>query len=208
MPTTPTQRDRSQDLAATPPCPETPWATNLIKLVWSRSILSSPTLHGAEAAAPPHHAFLLPSPRSARLLVFGDKGAAEPRRSRLLRHRAVGKWGGSGIRSRGGSAAPSLPSEAPLAVSARAAVPEARAAGPRHHRRLPGAGAGSAAERWLAGIIGAGRSWTAWMILVLSIPCRYAEVIPRSGCPSWRPLTSRGIPSRDISMNGTQAHIG
>ena len=50
-----------------------------------------------------------------------------------------------------------------------------------------------------AGIIGAGRSWTAWMISVLSIPRRYAEVIPRSACPSWRCMTSSGIPSRDIS---------
>ena len=33
---------------------------------------------------------------------------------------------------------------------------------------------------WVAGIIGAGRSWTAWTISVLSIPRRYAEVIARS----------------------------
>jgi hypothetical protein len=39
---------------------------------------------------------------------------------------------------------------------------------------------------WVAGIIGAGRSWTAWTISVLSIPRRYTEVIARSACPSWR----------------------
>ena len=43
--------------------------------------------------------------------------------------------------------------------------------------------------------MGAGRSWTAWMISVLSIPRRYADVIPRSACPSWRCMTSSGIPS-------------
>ena len=32
----------------------------------------------------------------------------------------------------------------------------------------------------VAGIMGAGRSWTAWMISVVSIPCRYEEVISRS----------------------------
>jgi hypothetical protein len=31
-----------------------------------------------------------------------------------------------------------------------------------------------------AGIIGAGRSWTVWMISVLSIPRRYTDVIARS----------------------------
>jgi hypothetical protein len=55
------------------------------------------------------------------------------------------------------------------------------------------------ASRCPAGIIGAGRSWTAWMTSVLSIPRRYAEVIARSACPSWRWITSSGIPSRDIS---------
>ena len=45
-----------------------------------------------------------------------------------------------------------------------------------------------------AGIIGTGRSCTVWMISVLSIPRRYAEVIPRSACPSCRCMTSSGIP--------------
>ena len=43
----------------------------------------------------------------------------------------------------------------------------------------------------LAGIMGVGRSWTAWMISVLSIPRRYAEVIPIPACPGWRRITSR-----------------
>lgn len=37
----------------------------------------------------------------------------------------------------------------------------------------------------------------AWMISVLSIPRSYAEVIPRSACPSCRWMTSKGIPTRD-----------
>jgi hypothetical protein len=52
---------------------------------------------------------------------------------------------------------------------------------------------------FVAGIIGAGRSWTAWTISVLSIPRRYTEVIARSAWPSWRWMTSSGTPSRDIS---------
>ena len=52
---------------------------------------------------------------------------------------------------------------------------------------------------WVAAIMGAGRSCTAWTISVLSIPRRYTEVIARSACPSWRWMTSSGTPSRDIS---------
>jgi hypothetical protein len=58
-------------------------------------------------------------------------------------------------------------------------MPEARAAGPRHRHRVAEKRTrtqpGSVGP---AGIIGAGRSCTAWMISVLSIPRRYAEVIP------------------------------
>ena len=50
-----------------------------------------------------------------------------------------------------------------------------------------------------AGIIGAGRSWTAAMISVLSIPRRYREVIARSACPSCRWITSSGMPSRTFA---------
>jgi hypothetical protein len=35
----------------------------------------------------------------------------------------------------------------------------------------------------LAGIIGGWREWTALMISLGSIPCRYVEVVPRSLCP-------------------------
>jgi hypothetical protein len=54
----------------------------------------------------------------------------------------------------------------------------------------------------VAGIVGVGRSWTAWMISLLSIPRRYAEVIPRSASPSWRWIARSGTPSLDISMAG------
>jgi hypothetical protein len=50
-----------------------------------------------------------------------------------------------------------------------------------------------------AGIIGAGRSWTACTISVLSMPRKYTDVTPRSACPSWRRMTTSGTPSRDIS---------
>ena len=49
-------------------------------------------------------------------------------------------------------------------------------------------GAGGASRR-PAEIIGSGRSWTAWMISVLSIPRRYRDVIARSAWPSWRWIT-------------------
>jgi transposase InsO family protein len=52
----------------------------------------------------------------------------------------------------------------------------------------------------LAGIIGAGRSWTAWTISVLSIPRRYTEVIARSAWPSWRWMTSSGTPEQYVSL--------
>ena len=55
------------------------------------------------------------------------------------------------------------------------------------------------AVRGSAGIIGAGRSWTAAMISVLSIPRKYRDVIARSACPSCLWITSSEIPSRDIS---------
>jgi len=50
-----------------------------------------------------------------------------------------------------------------------------------------------------AGITGAGRSWTACTISVLSIPRKYTDVTPRSACPNWRCITTSGTPSRDIS---------
>ena len=50
-----------------------------------------------------------------------------------------------------------------------------------------------------AGIIGAGRSWTACTISVLSMPRKYTDVTPRSACPSCRWMTTSGTPSRDIS---------
>ena len=52
----------------------------------------------------------------------------------------------------------------------------------------------------LAGIIGAGRSWTAGTISVLSIPRRYTEVIARSAWPSWRWMTSSGTPEQYVSL--------
>ena len=50
-----------------------------------------------------------------------------------------------------------------------------------------------------AGIVGAGRSWTACTISVLSMPRKYTDVTPRSACPSCRWMTTSGTPSRDIS---------
>ena len=47
--------------------------------------------------------------------------------------------------------------------------------------------------------MGAGRSWTAAMISVLSIPRRYRDVIAGSACPSCLWMTISEIPSRDIS---------
>jgi hypothetical protein len=44
-----------------------------------------------------------------------------------------------------------------------------------------GSGQGTGLRVLVAGIIGAGRWWTVWMISVLSIPRRYAEVIPEVG---------------------------
>jgi hypothetical protein len=77
---------------------------------------------------------------------------------------------------------------------ARTATPEAAPGKPSLRAWL--SVAGSAAYRvslrpLVAGIIGAGRSWTVWMISVLSIPRRYALVVPRSAC--WRSTVySRG----------------
>jgi hypothetical protein len=51
----------------------------------------------------------------------------------------------------------------------------------------------------LAGIVGALREWTALITSVLSIPCRYTDVTPRSAWPSWRWMTFSGTPSRAIS---------
>jgi hypothetical protein len=46
-----------------------------------------------------------------------------------------------------------------------------------------------------AGITGAGRSWTACTISVLSIPRKYTDVTPRSACPNWSCMTTSGTPS-------------